>query len=35
MTAIRSSNRTYEYSRLVGGLGHGWFRHYVDAVIGR
>ena len=30
-----SSNRTYECSRTVGGLGHGWFRHYVDGVIDR
>lgn len=34
-TKFYSANRTYECAKLVGGLGHGWFRHYVDGVIDR
>ena len=32
---LYSSNRTYECKRKVGGLGNGWFKHFVDGVIGR
>lgn len=32
---LYSANRSYECAKLVGGLGHGWFRHYVDGVIDR
>lgn len=32
---LYSSNRTYECKQKVGSLGNGWFKHFVDGVIGR